>query len=87
MEPYFCGKFVFVQKGLKCRAFCICFLKMLSIGFPKNIAEWKFFSAALLKRDANTGAFLCKLRNFEEKLFYRTPPVAASELNNDVFSH
>ena len=63
------------------------FLKMLSIGFPKNIAEWKFFSAALLKRDANTGAFLCKLRNFEEKLFYRTPPVAASELNNDVFSH
>ena len=87
MEPYFCGKFVFVQKGLKYRVFCICFLKMLSIGFPKNIAEWKFFSAALLKRDANTGAFLCKLRNFEEKLFYRTPPVAASELNNDVFSH
>ena len=34
--------------------------------------------ATLLKRDSNTGVFLWILRNFQEHLFYRKPPVAAA---------
>ena len=30
------------------------------------------------KRDSGTGVFLCILLNFQERFFYRTPPVAAS---------
>ena len=37
--------------------------------------------ATLLKTDSNTGIFLWYLRTFKEHIFYRTPPVAASENN------
>ena len=37
--------------------------------------------ATLLKIDSNTGIFLWYLRTFKEHIFYRTPPVAASENN------
>ena len=33
--------------------------------------------AALLKRDSSTGVFLWILLNFQEHLFYRSPPVIA----------
>ena len=36
--------------------------------------------ATLIKRGSGLGVFLWNLRNFQEHLFYRTPPVAASEL-------
>ena len=35
-------------------------------------------SYGFVKKDSNTGFFLRIIRNFEERLFYRTPPVAAS---------
>ena len=37
-------------------------------------------AATLLKRDSNTGLFLRNLRNFQVHFFYRTSPVAASDL-------
>ena len=39
----------------------------------KDIQSYDF-----VKNDPNTGVFLRIMRNFEERLFYRTPPVAAS---------
>ena len=45
--------------------------------FLIKLEAW--MSAVLLKRDSNTGVFLWNMRNFEEHLFYRTLPVAASD--------
>ena len=50
--------------------------------FAEKHLYWSLFiiklqgsrSAALLKRDSNTGAFLWILRNFWKHLVYRTPP-------------
>ena len=47
--------------------------------FKKNIFAqifWEF----LLKKDYNTGFFLRILQNLQERLFYRTLPLAASRI-------
>ena len=45
--------------------------------FLTKFQAWR--PSTSLKRNSNTGLFLWILRNFEEQLFYRTPPVAASK--------
>ena len=41
-------------------------------------------SATLLKKDSSTGVFLWILRNFEEHLFYRTPPGDYFRIKSDI---
>ena len=43
--------------------------------FFKKVQAFK--SATLLKRDTNTGIFLCNFRNFLSMFFYRTPALVA----------
>ena len=46
--------------------------------FLIKLQAWR--PATLLKRDSNTGVFLCGIGDiFQNIFFYRTPPVAASE--------
>ena len=45
--------------------------------FLIKLQVWRH--ATLLRRDFNTGVFLWYLRNFLERLYYRTPPVATFE--------
>ena len=73
------------------------FTDVFEIGAPKNFATftekhlcWSLFltkllawgPATLLKTDCNTGVFLWILQKFQEKLFYRTPSVAAFSYSN-----
>ena len=51
------------------------------VSFLNKVAGFKAWRpATLLKRDSNAGVFLQSLRNFQEHLFYRPPPVAASSI-------
>ena len=55
------------------------------IGVLKSFAKftgndaWRWRSQLYLKRDSDTDIFLWVLRNVEERVFYRTGTVAASE--------
>ena len=43
--------------------------------------------ATLLKRKSNTGVFLWTLRNFKNTFFYRTPPLAAFDIDKNPNSY
>ena len=52
--------------------------------FLIKLQAWR--SATLLKRDSNTGVFLCEICEiFKNTFFYRTPPVAASVKDCIIF--
>ena len=57
------------QSSLSQMIFRISVLKKIAIFTGKHLQAWKI--------DSNTGVFLWALRNIEEQLFYRTPPVGA----------
>ena len=56
--------------------------------FTGKLLCWILFSVklqvfrpvTLLKRDSSTGVFLWNLQNFKSTFFYRTPPVATSDI-------
>ena len=55
--------------------------------FNKLAGPKAWRSATLLKRDFNSDIFVWILRNSEEQLFYRTPPVVASGMSVEVGCH
>ena len=70
-----------------------CSIKKVFLKFLQNSQEntcarvslWQSCGpAALWKRDSGAGVFLWIFRNFQEHLFYRTPPVVASEYEQMV---
>ena len=68
-----------------------CFLKHFAKITKKHLSQSLFLnkvagvrSAILLKRNSGTCIFLWVLRNFKERLFYRTPLVATSFLFNNM---
>ena len=67
--------------------FKVVIVKSFTIFTGKHLC-WNLFLeifrlATLLKRDSNIGFFLWILWNFWEQLYYRTPPVAASDCRRD----
>ena len=49
--------------------------------FTGNWSNWSCRPATLLKRIADSDVFLCILQNFQDQLFYKTPPVADSDVS------
>ena len=54
-------------------------LKVFQNSQENNYCGVSFQESCRLKRDSSTADFLQILQNFQEHLFYRMPPVAASE--------
>ena len=59
-------------------------LKVFQNSQENNYCGVSFQESCRLKRDSSTADFLQILQNFQEHVFYRMPPVAASEASKRI---